>query len=82
MSNYRKMKGTGRRTFVLFSRPSFHEGTARVIDLGGSLQKYASEETPQKADAKAILMDWLAVGDDLRYSIKQFDVRGKERQPA
>lgn len=57
----------------LFAEPSLIEGVSRVLDLGGTLQNYNSSETEQKADAEEIKNDWLAVGDDLRFSISNYE---------
>ncbi len=59
-------------TFMLFARPSFLEGMARIVDLGGTLQVYNESKTAEEADAKALLSDWLSVGDDLRDSIRKY----------
>lgn len=60
------------RTARLFARPSFMEGFARVIDIGGTLNIYNVDETEQEADAKALSSDWWAIGDDLRYSLHEY----------
>ena len=57
----------------LFAKPSFVEGISRVLDLGGTLQEYNSSETEQKADMEEIKNDWRAVGDDLRFSISDYE---------
>ncbi len=49
----------------LFARPSFTEGVARSLDLGGTLQAYNSSLSPEQADATALLMDWQAIKTDL-----------------
>jgi len=36
----------------LFARPSFLEGVARVMDLGGTLQVYNNSKTEKEADLK------------------------------
>ena len=54
----------------LYARPSFWEGLARVLDLGGTLNVYNRTPTPKQADAIAIRNDWQAVGEDLRRSIE------------
>lgn len=53
-------------TNVLFARPSFVEGFARVFDFGGALNQYNISETPAEADYLALKADWLAILDDLR----------------
>jgi hypothetical protein len=55
-------------TPFLFSRPSFFEGCARVLDLGDTLTEYNTALTPEQADAIALYLDWLAVGDDVRHA--------------
>ena len=57
----------------LFAEPSFLEGFARVLDIGGTMQEYNTSGTGEEADAKALRNDWLAVGDDLRFSIKNHE---------
>lgn len=53
------------RSGRLFARPSFLEGYARAIDLGGTLTEYNRNQTGEEADEKAISTDWLAVGDSI-----------------
>jgi hypothetical protein len=55
----------------LFARPSFLEGIARVLDLGGTLQEYNSSVSEQQADALAIGADWHVVGEDLLRAMEQ-----------
>lgn len=50
----------------LFARPSFIEGCARVLDFGDTLNEYNTALSPEQADAIALYLDWLAVGNDLR----------------
>ncbi len=50
----------------LFAEPSFTEGMARVLDMGGTLNLYNHFPTPAQADFWAISADWRAVGQDLR----------------
>lgn len=50
----------------LFARPSFIEGFGRIMDVGGSLNQY---NTDNDADTTAILMDWLAVKEDFREAL-------------
>ncbi len=61
------------RTYYLFARPSFSEGIARVLDLGGTLNVYNEHESQQQADARATNNDWLTVGDDMRVALNQYD---------
>lgn len=61
-----------RPTFYLFAEPSFVGGMARNLDLGHTLNVYNESETEEKADSRALYNDWLAVGNDLRSSIKKY----------
>ena len=56
----------------LFARPSFIEGAGRTLDLFGVYQIYNSSKTIEEADRKAIMADWLSLGDDFRISIKKY----------
>ena len=44
-----------------------------MLDLGGTLQEYNSSETEQKADMEELRNDWRAIGDDLRFSISNYE---------
>lgn len=50
----------------LFAEPSFIEGMARVLDLGGTLNEYNSSKTAKQADFFALRADWRAVGKDIQ----------------
>lgn len=52
-------------TSRLFARPSFIEGMARALDMGGTLNEYNTSLTGEEADAIAIWSDWAAVGQDM-----------------
>jgi len=54
---------------LLFARPSFLEGVARIFDLGGTLNTYNESESPTEADYLAIANDWRAIDDDMRNAI-------------
>ena len=56
----------------LLARPSFLEGMARVVDLGGTLQIYNGSITPKEADARALVADWLAVGEDIHAAMSEY----------
>ncbi len=53
-------------TDFLFARPSFLEGFARVVDLGGTLNTYNTSPSAAEADAAAIWADVRAVAGDIR----------------
>ncbi len=59
-------------SMLLFARPSFLEGMARIVDVGGTLNEYNTSLTPEQADYIALSSDWWAVGDALRGAIGQF----------
>ncbi|MEK7150142.1 MAG: hypothetical protein AAB736_00885 [Patescibacteria group bacterium] len=63
----------------LFAEPSFTEGVSRLFDLGGTLQEYNDSETEQKADMEEIKSDWCAVGDDLKFSISNYEQKLAEQ---
>ncbi len=56
----------------LFAGHSFMEGMGRLLDLDSTMQKYNTSKNDSEADMKALRNDWRAVGDDLRFSIRQY----------
>jgi len=46
---------------------------SRMLDLGATLQDYNISETEQEADIRALKSDWCAVGEDLNFSIKNYE---------
>ncbi len=56
---------------LLFDRPSFVEGMARVLDFSGSLNEYAESLSPEEADAAALASDWRAIGADLWGAVEE-----------
>ena len=67
---------------LIYAKPSFLEGVARIFDFGGALNTYyylPSDEDPRKADARAIASDWRAVGKDIASAIGQYDNPTKTR---
>lgn len=61
----------------LFARPSFVEGVARALDLGGTLQEYNSATSPEQADALALGADWHVVGRDLLRAMNELSEENK-----
>ena len=57
----------------LFASPTFISGAARVLDLYGVYDAYNSSSTEYEADFKAILSDWMVVGQDILVAMKQFE---------
>jgi hypothetical protein len=69
-------------TFFLFSRPSFIEGIARILDLGNTLNEYNYSQSEEEADSQAIASDWKAVGNDIKVAIDQLELQFPEdREP-
>lgn len=58
---------------LLFARPSFWEGVARVLDLGGTLNIYNESKTPEEADRTALQSDFAMVGKDINKAMKIFE---------
>ncbi len=59
-------------SFYLFAIPSFVEGMGRVLDIGSTLDIYNDSLTPGQADYKALMSDWVMVGNDIRNSIYKY----------
>ena len=55
-----------RLSTFLFAEPSFTEGMARVLDIGGVLDTYNTSLTEKQADFWALFSDWRTVGQDLQ----------------
>ncbi|GIK61087.1 MAG: hypothetical protein HND39_01330 [Ignavibacteriota bacterium] len=69
-------------TFFLFSRPSFIEGIARILDLGSTLNEYNYSESEEEADARALASDWKAIGNDIKVAIDQLELQfPEEKEP-
>lgn len=59
-------------TYLLFARPSFWEGVARILDWGGTLQTYNRSRSAKEADENALRSDWRMVGQDIAKSIEEY----------
>ena len=66
-------------TDILFTRPTFLEGVARLIDFRGTLNAYNHSRTTREADDLAMRADWQAVGDDLREAFKEYEQQHPRR---
>lgn len=55
---------------LIRNRPSFLTGLASLWDFAGNLHRY---EFGPDADARALALDWQAVGDDLWAAMGQFE---------
>ena len=58
-------------THFLYARPSFAEGAARILDMGGTLNSYNKSLSAEQADLFAIYSDWLSVGADLEVALEK-----------
>jgi hypothetical protein len=56
----------------LYARPSFLEGAARALDLGGTMAIFNESVDGDMADFLAISADWQRVGQDMRDAIRVF----------
>ena len=57
---------------ILFARPSFFGGMARLLDFGNTLNVYNGHKSPGKADYFAIKSDFCAVGQDIQSAVSGF----------
>ena len=55
----------------LFARPSFLTGMARVLDLWGRFDRYNESRTPEEADVRALVSDWMVVRRDLEDALRK-----------
>lgn len=60
----------GKYTYVLFARPSFLEGMAPTLDVGGTMNAYNYSPSDRVADYRALRSDWSAVGADLWQAVR------------
>jgi len=57
--------------FSLYTKPSFLEGVARLVDIAGTLDEYNYSDSDDEADSRAIESDWEAVGHDLHSAMEK-----------
>jgi len=57
---------------LLFTEPSFLEGFARSMDIGGLMTEFNPSLDAAQADCLAILSDWRAVGADIVSAANSF----------
>lgn len=65
---------------ILFARPSFLEGVARILDFRNGLNEYNTSASPERADELAFWADWCQVGEDLRGAMSAFETNPEERE--
>jgi len=58
---------------LLFARPSFLEGAARVLDIGATLQEYNFAASPREADQWALSADWKSACEDFGVAWETFE---------
>ena len=66
-------------TELLYSQPSFLEGFARALDVGGTFDDFNYSSSETEADCVAIASDWYAVGADLHHAIAAYTAQLRER---
>ena len=54
---------------ALFTAPSFLKGTARVVDMFGTINDYNYKETEAEADLESLKRDWSIIGIDIANEI-------------
>ena len=59
-------------TNYLFAKPSFLEGVARTLDIGGTFDFYNESPNGRIADTRAIMNDWKMVGLDIQEGINAY----------
>lgn len=67
-------------TSILYARPSFLEGVARIFDFCNVLQRYNIHETSEEADEHALLSDWYAIGEDMKSAVREVARQASERE--
>lgn len=60
------------QNMTLFAMPSFLNGFARVLDLGGTFDMYNEDETTVEADYRALSSDWKQVGEDIYIAMEDY----------
>ena len=65
---------TYQRSTFLFPDTGFLHGLARLVDFGKSLDQYNTTPASGDADTRALVQDWLAVGDDIRGAMNEIDI--------
>jgi hypothetical protein len=63
---------------LLFTRPSFLEGVARILDFGNTLQEYNTSISPEMADYRALMADWQAVGEDMMRAVEMIELEMRD----
>ena len=56
----------------LFAVPGFLRGMAATLDMGATMSVFNSSTSPEKADSRAMLADWSAVGQDIEEALREY----------
>ncbi len=62
----------------LFSKSTFWDGIASVLNLPGNYYEFNTSKSPEEADKKALISDWENVGEDIRQARKRFEKDNEE----
>ena len=58
---------------LLFATPSYLDGFARALDIGGTFTVYNTSPDPGYADFLALRSDWRAIGDDFYTVLGEYE---------
>ncbi len=61
--------------------PTFWTGIARLIDVGGAINRDLIRHLEEQSDADALRSDWEAVGESMRWAIHEYEKEIGERNP-
>ncbi len=69
------MKYDGRKIANSFYLPKhpFLRGIARLMDFSGALNRDVFAQVLERSDADSIRADWEAVGESMRWAIKEYE---------
>lgn len=61
------------KTDFLLPKNNFLVGLGSILNIAGSYFDYNTSKTSEEADLKALISDWLNVGNDLKNSKRKFE---------
>ncbi len=64
---------------MLFASLGFFEGMGRVLDMRGTMMLANESASRKEADARAIMSDWQAVGQDIKAAMDNY-AQGREEE--
>lgn len=65
---------TYERSTFLFPDGGVLHGVARLADFRRRLNQYNTTPSDAGADTRALIQDWLAIGDDIRAAMEEADI--------